>query len=135
MPAKDRYHDLVARALAKDGWVVTAEQVPLLLQGRRLWIDLQAEKEADRRVLLIEVKGFEKMPSPVDYLADVIGQYVLYQAVLDYNNIVTPLFLAVPAAAFDGILGEEIGRQALRGARISLVVFDPDREEIVQWHP
>ena len=64
MPAKDRYHDVVIRALAKVGWHVTAEQVAIVTAERRLWIDLQVAKASERLVILIEVKGFENMSSP-----------------------------------------------------------------------
>ncbi|MGH2343642.1 MAG: element excision factor XisH family protein [Chloroflexota bacterium] len=63
VPANDRYHDTVVRALTKDGWTVTAQQVAVAVPGRRLWIDLRATKVRDSLVVLIEVKGFEKMPA------------------------------------------------------------------------
>jgi hypothetical protein len=74
VPAKDRYHDTVVRALTKTGWVVTVQQVAIALPGRRLWVDLRAARESDRLVVLIEVKSFERTPSPVDYLAAAVGQ-------------------------------------------------------------
>jgi hypothetical protein len=58
MPAKDRYHDAVERALQKDGWTILREQVELIVPPRRLWIDLRAA-EACTLVILVEVKGFE----------------------------------------------------------------------------
>jgi XisH protein len=135
MPAKDRYHDTVIRALIKDGWTITAQQVAVAVPGRRLWIDLRAIKTSDSMVVLIEVKGFEKMPSPVDYLAAVVGQYVLYRAALDFVGLSTPLYLAVPTAAYEGILGEALGKQAVEIVGIRIVLFDPITEEIVQWIP
>ncbi|NWF68880.1 MAG: hypothetical protein HXY40_07330 [Chloroflexi bacterium] len=33
MPAKDRYHDTVKRALIKDGWQIAGEQTTLILEG------------------------------------------------------------------------------------------------------
>jgi hypothetical protein len=136
VPAKDRYHDTVVRALTKAGWTVTAQQVAVAVPGRRLWIDLRATKVTDSLVVLIEVKGFEHMPSPVDYLAAAVGQYVLYRAALDYVRVATPLYLAVPTAAYGGILsGEPLGQQAIAAAGLRMVVFDPTTEEIVQWIP
>ena len=86
-------------------------------------------------MVLIEVKGFERMASPVDYLAAAVGQYVLYRAALDFVGLATPLYLAVPTAAFEGILDEALGRQAIERAGIRIVVFDPITEEIRQWIP
>jgi hypothetical protein len=83
--------------------------------------------------ILVKVKGFENLASPVAYLAETIGQCVPYQAILDYVGSTDELYLAVPWAALGGILGEELGRQARRKAQVCLIVFDPDQEEIVQW--
>ena len=57
------------------------------------------------------------------------------QAILEYVGITDPLYMAVPAAVFEGILGEEIGRQAIRKAQIRVIVFDAEQEEIVRWMP
>lgn len=66
--------------------------------------------------ILVEVKGFENMPSPVDYLAEAVGKYVLYRSTLDYVGITEPLYLAVPHAAYMGILSEVIGQCRLQPA-------------------
>ncbi len=135
MPAKDHYHDLVVRALLKAGWTIAKEQVAIVLSKRRLWIDIRATKEAENLAILVEVKGFEQMLSPVDYLADAVGKYVLYRATLDYLEMDLPLYMAVPTAAFEGILSEKIGQQTMQKAAVGLIVFDPQTEEIVRWIP
>lgn len=133
MPAKDRYHDTVVNALRKAGWSHIDEQIGIILEDRRLWIDIRARKEAKQLAVLIEVKGFENKPSPVEYLAQSIGQYTLYRAVLNYLRIDLPLYMAVPEAAYRGILSEEIGKQTLKHGGVRLLVFDPVREEILEW--
>lgn len=135
MPAKDRYHDVVVRALRKAGWRILEEQVALSMPTRRVWIDIRASRGADNVAILVEVKGFERLASPVAYLAEVIGQCVLYQAILDYAEVNDALHLAVPAAALTGILGEEIGRQAIQRAQVRVILFDPVQEEIIGWIP
>ncbi|HVA90383.1 MAG TPA: element excision factor XisH family protein [Chloroflexota bacterium] len=74
MPAKDRHHDGVVRALRKAGWTILAEQVALSMPMRRVWIDIRASKDADNLAILIEVKGFERLASPVAYLAETSGR-------------------------------------------------------------
>lgn len=133
MPAKDRYHDTVVRALQKDGWIIEAEQVIVIIENRWLWIDIGVIKADENRSVLVEVKGFQNMPSPVEYLASAVGKYVLYRAVLDFLQIETQLYMAVPVEAFNGILSEEIGQQVIQRANIHLVVFDPYEEAIAQW--
>ena len=135
MPAKDRYHDIVVRALRKDGWTIEAEQVKFVLVERRLWIDIRASNVSQNAAILVEVKGFENMPSPIDFLANAAGKFVLYQAALDYLRVTTPLYIAVPEAAYNGILSEQIGQQVIQKADIQLVIFNLEREEITQWIP
>lgn len=49
MPAKDKYHDVVIRALQKDGWIINDEQYILITQKRLLWIDLLVSDVSDSR--------------------------------------------------------------------------------------
>ena len=135
MPARDRYHDVVVRALRKAGWTILAEQVAVSMPTRRVWIDIRASKNPDTFAILVEVKGFERLAAPVAYLADTIGQCVLYQTILEYAGVTDPLYLAVPAAALTGILGEELGQQLIRRTQVRLVLFDPVQEEIIRWIP
>ena len=133
MPAKDRYHDTVIRALQKAGWTLITEQVAIIVNDRRLWIDIRASKQTENMAILIEVKGFEGMPSPIEYLANATGKYAMYRAALDYLKMDLPLYMAVPDAAYRGILSEEIGKQTLKHNKVRLIVFDPKHEEIITW--
>jgi hypothetical protein len=133
LPAKDRYHDVVVRALQNAGWQITAEQIALILEGRRLWVDLRALNPDQITAILIEIKGFENTPSPVDYLESAIGKYVLYRVITEYLEIDLSLYLAVPLQVYEGFLQEEIAQQVIQRLGIKVVVFDPDREELVKW--
>jgi len=133
MPVKDRYHDIVIIALTKAGWTVTGEQVRLRVPGRRLWVDIRAVKANERLSILVEVKGFENAPSQVEYLAGAVGKYVLYASILNDLKSDERLYLAVPELAYNGILSEKIGQNVIKSVQIRLIVFDPERAEIVQW--
>jgi hypothetical protein len=136
VPAKDRLHDTVIHALIKDGWTIVEEQYSLRLSSkRRLWIDIYAAKASERLAVLIEVKGFEDRASPIDYLADSAGKYVLYQTALEYLNRNIPLYLAVSEQGYNGILSEEVGQKIIQKLNMHLMVFNPQREEILQWIP
>ena len=135
MPAKDRYHDTVKRALIKDGWNIVHEQYFIKYDARHLWIDIQAEQATDQQIVLIEIKGFEDVASPIQYLEATLGQYLLYQAVIEALEISIPIFLAVPINAYNGFLSQAISQVGLRKAEVKLLVFDPVEEEIVQWIP
>jgi hypothetical protein len=135
VPAEDHYHDTVIRALEKDGWVITREQVPIRVGLRRIWIDLQATKPGDLSTIFAEVKELDS-PSAVESLRDAIGQYVLYRAAMRYVKLDDEvLYLVVPSASYEGIISETLGELAIREARVNGVVFDPETKEIIQWIP
>lgn len=135
MPAKDFYHDVVVRALIRDGWTVTNQQVKIIVEDRNLFIDIEATKPAEDRIILIEVKELEQVSSPIGALAAAIGKYFIYRAALDDAGLATPLYLAVSSQSYAGILSEKIGILTLAQGKISVLIFDPEREEIVKWIP
>ncbi len=130
---KDFYHEVVVQALTVDGWQVSPKQYRLILPERWLYIDILAIHPIDGTQILVEFKGFEKMPSPVDYLESAVGQYEVYRSILSSQNSSIPLYMAVPQSAFDGIFKESIGKIVLAEIRIQLIVFDPNTQEIVEW--
>jgi Holliday junction resolvase-like predicted endonuclease len=134
MPAKDYYHDAVVTALLKDGWVITNEQFPVRINERRLWIDIRATKANGDSIVLVEVKSFNPGQSMVEALANAIGQYMLYKAVLDYlEDNTSILVLGIPISAYNGIFSEAIGESVQNTFDLKLVIFDPNTEEIVKW--
>lgn len=135
MPAKDRYHDTVKRALIKDGWSITGEHVKIGIENRSLFVDIEASKIDGSLVILVEVKELEDTRAQVEALANALGKYALYRLALNAMDSKIALYLAVTQAAYQGILSEKIGILALNDANIALLVFDPMREEIVAWMP
>jgi hypothetical protein len=81
----------------------------------------------------VEVKGFER--SPIEQLATAIGKLQIYRFILEALERRIPVWLAVPEAAYQGILTEQIGMAMRLQNEIDLVVFSPEREEIVRWIP
>jgi len=135
MPAKDRYHDTVVRALIKDGWAIEDEQFTLTVGKRNLWIDIEASKGQPRLIILIEVKELTDVDSAVEALANAVGKYELYRLALRASNLDYPLYLAVTKQSYEGILSERIGELAIGYAQIPLIVFDVETEEIIKWTP
>src|SRR5258708_22505877 len=135
MPAKDRYHDTVKRALVKDGWTILDEQFTLTVDERNLWVDIQVAKDDPRLVILVEVKELAEVDSAIEALANALGKFELYRLALQSANLSFPLYLAVTKQSYEGILSELIGQLALNHAHIPLIVFDSEREEIVKWIP
>ncbi|MEM9954394.1 MAG: element excision factor XisH family protein [Chloroflexota bacterium] len=134
MPAKDKYHDIVVRALEKEGWTILSEQVRLRIGERQLWIDLQI-RNPEQQALLLEVKSYDTALSPVEFLKQALGQYLLYRAIIDEIESDESLYLAIPTNAHEDIFLSEVGRLVVNKYAINLVIYDVLLEEIVEWIP
>lgn len=137
MPAKNLYHDAVVAALKTDGWTITDDPLTLAVGERNVHIDLGAERSpgAERVgvvVIAVEVQSFIGR-SPVADLEQAVGQYVVYQSVLDSLQPDRKLFLAIPGEAYDGILSEQLGQLTLARVGPRLLVFDPVGRRVVRW--
>lgn len=132
MPAKDKYHDVVIRALQKDGWSIDAEQYVLIVEKRVLWIDLLISNMKNQQALLIEVKSFTSA-SQVEDLANAIGKYFLYSAILNNDNVDLELFIAIPEKAYEGIFSERLGEIVLEKLNLPIAVYNPETEVITRW--
>jgi hypothetical protein len=133
MPAKDIYHDAVVNALRKDGWTIVTEQYTLGVDEKRVWIDIRAARENLRRIILIEVKSFHNLQDSIEALANAIGKYALYSAIIEIKDIREDLFLAIPRLAYEGIFRTRIAQNLLKREKVKLIVFDVENEEILQW--
>ena len=138
MPAKDVYHDHVKQALIADGWNVTHDPFKLIYGPKILYADLGAEHmlaaEKGTRKILVEIKSFIG-PSVVNDLEDALGQYILYHDILEDLEPERIPYLAIRQAIFDSLFQEPIGQVLLRRQRFKLLVFDPVKQEVVQWIP
>ncbi|MBA4184261.1 MAG: XisH family protein [Acidobacteria bacterium] len=99
MPAKDLLHNSVRNALVKDGWKITDDPFRLKYKGRKLYVDLGAERilaaEKGSRKIAVEIKSFVGH-SEMNDLANALGQFIFYRAILSENEPDRELFLAVP---------------------------------------
>lgn len=68
MPAFDRCHETVRRALTKDGWTITDDPLTLEFGERKLYADFGAERllgaERGTKKIAVEIKTF-RCPSPI----------------------------------------------------------------------
>lgn len=137
MPARDVYHDVVRRALVKDGWTITDDPFRLTWGERDFYVDLGAERivaaeKADRRIA-VEVKSFLG-PSLIHDWELALGQFLLYRSILEEQEPGRGLFLAIPNEPA-AILDEPVGQLLLARHLIRVLVFDPQKEEILRWIP
>ncbi|KPA15218.1 XisH protein [Candidatus Magnetomorum sp. HK-1] len=136
MPAKDIYHENMKKALIKDGWKITHEQMHLKWGMKDLYVDLGAEKlmvaEKDGRKIGVKVKSFVGH-SEMNDLEKAIGQYIVYHDILKETEPERDLYIAVPEEIFVDLFEEPIGKLLIGNKRFRLIVFDPLKEEIRKW--
>ncbi|MEY2830752.1 MAG: hypothetical protein RLZZ574_10 [Cyanobacteriota bacterium] len=138
MPAKDIFHDNVKNALIKDGWNITNDPLKLQWGNKDLYVDLGAEKliaaEKENHKIAVEIKSFVGNSQVAD-LQQALGQYTLYLDIIEETEPERILYLAIRETTYEDIFIEPIGQILLNKKRLKLIVFDADREEIIQWIP
>jgi hypothetical protein len=136
MPAKDFYHEHVKNALVNDGWKITQEPLKLDWATTNVQIDLGAEKllvaEKGTRKIAVEVKSFLSESEFTDLYA-ALGQFILYRKALAKKEPERILFLAIREAVFLEVFAHPDNQDLCASEQIKLLVFNPDKQEIVQW--
>jgi XisH protein len=136
MLAKDIFHDNVKNALIKDGWNITNDPLKLQWGNKDLYVDLGAEKliaaEKENHKIAVEIKSFVGNSQVAD-LQQALGQYTLYLDIIEETEPERILYLAIRETTYEDIFIEPIGQILLNKKRLKLIVFDADREEIIQW--
>jgi hypothetical protein len=114
------------------------DQFTLQIGKKRLFADLGAKHlvgaEKDDKKIVVEVKSFIGK-SDVDDLEKAVGQYVVYQQIINKNEPDYLLYLAVTAEANNNIFEVEIGQLLLDNQIVRLIVFNPLDEVITKWIP
>ncbi|NEP89097.1 MAG: fatty-acid oxidation protein subunit alpha [Okeania sp. SIO2C2] len=139
MPARDYYHNTVKSAIQKDGWRITEDSYLLKLTRRKnLFVDLGAERliaaEKGLEKIAIEVKSFRSASEMKD-LEQAIGQFVLYEHILNRYEPERKLYLAVSEEIRQSVFEEEAGIILIEDRILRLVSFNPTKEVIVKWIP
>jgi len=136
MPRLDLYHNVVKIAVVKDGWTITDDPLQLQYQGLNLYADLGAERpilaERHTRKIAIEIKVF-RSPSLVSELEKAVGQYALYRFFLKRIQPERSLYMAIPNDIYQDFFRRSPIRDFVTEEQVSLLVFDQNSEEIVQW--
>ncbi|KYC37723.1 fatty-acid oxidation protein subunit alpha [Scytonema hofmannii PCC 7110] len=136
MSAKDLFHDAVKRALVKEEWIITADSLIIKIEGVKFEIDLAAEKilgaEKAGRKIAVEVKSFLSTSAITDFHV-ALGQFLNYRLALQMKEPDRTLYLAVPFDTFNTFFQELFVREAVKFYQLKLVVYDPIKEEVIEW--
>lgn len=134
--AKDFYHENVREALEKDGWSITHDPYHLEIEEVSYNIDfgaeplLGAEKEGFK--IAVEVKSFVG-PSTVNEFHKAVGQFNDYYVALEMEDPMRVLFLAIPEDIWFRFFQKRLIQKSLERISAKIVVYNPDKNEIVQW--
>lgn len=137
MSAKDIYHDVVKTALLKDGWQITDDPLILtFIPKRQLKIDLGAERligaKKENQYIAVEIKTF-LAPSTLSEFHAALGQFLNYRLALKLKQPDRQLFLAIPKEVHQSFFAEEFTLLSISEYHLKIMVFDIQREEILQW--
>ncbi len=136
MPAKDLFHNTVQTALKKDGWTITDEHLFIQVEDVDFYIDLTAEKilaaEKTGQKIAVEIKSFLGA-SDVTEFHTALGQSLNYRLALRLTEPERNLYLAVPEDVYNEFFMRRFIQRVIAEHKLKLLIFNPEREEIVQW--
>ena len=136
MPAKDLLHDCVKNAPIKDGWKITDDPLRLKYKGRKLYVDLGAERilaaEKGEEKIAVEIKSFVGA-SEMNDLENALGQFIFYRAILAENEPDRELFLAVPDEVFQTLFQKEFYDLLTKKDLAKVFGVNEEKEEIIGW--
>ncbi len=136
MPAKDFYHAAVRAVLLKDGWKILKEDYQLEYGGDSLYPDFAAERSIaamrGTQRILVEVKSFLGRSFVADLQA-AIGQYEMYQAVIDTQKLDFRLYMALAFTVYEERFQSPLAQLMIQRGQVNLMVFDPNQEVVTQW--
>lgn len=136
MPAKDFFHNIVKTAIEKDGWTITNENFFIQVEDVDFYIDLAAERilvaEKMGAKIAVEIKSFLGA-SDVTEFHTALGQFLNYRSALKLVEPDRILYLAVPEDAYNDFFARRFIQRAIGEHQLKLLIFNPNREEVVQW--
>lgn len=137
MSAKDKFHNVVKTALQKDEWVITDDPLRIPIDKiTNMYIDLAAEKliVADKKgeKIAVEVKSFLGA-SNLSEFHTALGQFINYRYALEDFEAERILYLAIPLKTYEEFFTTPFVQSVVERSNINLLIFDPDKEEVVQW--
>ena len=134
--AKDRYHNLVKKALQNQDWLITNDPLYIPTFKRRLEVDLGAERligaEKDNEKIAVEIKSFLGL-SEIHEFYKALGQFNYYQLALEDDQPDRVLYLAVPSDIYETLFTEPLTLKAIQRYKIKIIVYNIEDETIEKW--
>lgn len=136
MSAKDKFHDIVKSGLENEGWTITDDPLRIEWGLVELYIDLGAEKiiaakKADT-LIAVEVKSFVGQ-STISEFHTALGQFINYRFALSQEQPERVLYLAVPLDTYETFFKLPFTQGIIKQYKLSLLIYDIEKEVIVRW--
>ena len=136
MARKDKFHEIVKKALIKEGWVITDDPYLVVTEEHSLEVDLGAEKllgaQKGSKKIAVEIKSFLGLSKLHDYYK-ALGQFNYYSVAIDIQEPERTLFLAVPLKIYKTFFQESITLKSVERFGIKILVYNIDKIEIELW--
>lgn len=136
MPKLDAHHQIVKRALVRNGWTITHDSLTIKYKGFRWIVDLGAEKglaaEKSGRKIAVEVKVFGGKSFASD-LEKALGQYGIYRTLLKKTDPGRELFMALEQEVWHDYFRRPAIEEIIADQQVHLPVFNAGTEEVIQW--
>ncbi len=62
-----------------------------------------------------------------------IGEYEVYQAVIDTQKLDFRLYMALASTVYEERFQSPLAQLMIQGRQVNLMVFDPNQEVVTQW--
>ena len=137
MSAKDVFHEVVKKALQKDGWQITHDPLSSSVGGVNLSIDLAAEKliaaEREGEKIAVEIKSFLERSSAISEFHTALGQFINYRGALKRRQPERVLYLAVPLTTYKTFFNLDFPRDMIEENQVKMIIYDVEHEVIAEW--
>lgn len=137
MSAKDVFHEVVKKALQKDGWQITHDPLSISVGGVNVSIDLAAEKliaaERSGEKIAVEVKSFLERSSAISEFHTALGQFINYRGALRRRQPERVLYLAVPLTTYKTFFQLDFPQAMIEENQVKMIIYDVEGEVIVKW--
>ena len=137
MSAKDIFHEVVKRALQKEGWQITHDPLSISVGGVNMSIDLAAERliaaEREGEKIAIEIKSFLERSSAISEFHTALGQFINYRGALRRREPERTIYLAVPLTTYKTFFQLDFPQEMVEENRIKMIIYDVEQEAIVEW--
>jgi hypothetical protein len=136
MPRYDAHHEAVKAALRNDGWTITDDPFMIEYEDVQLFADLGAEKvfgaEKEGVKIVVEIKVLGGA-SFFNEFHKAVGQYANYRSLLRRTEPERQIYLAVSVDLYESEFQRRSVQAMVEDEKIWLLIFDPSKEEVVQW--